>query len=77
MGDMGDTFNAMKEADKERRNKNLAQADTAGFKKHTEYHYSCNLKGERLDYWPSKNKWRWKNKIYHGSVKNFIKTRDN
>jgi len=75
MGDMGEVFNAMKQADKERRENNLDKADLSGFTKHTYYHYSMTLQEKRLDYWPSKNKWRWNNKTYHGNVQQFIKKR--
>ena len=72
---MGDVFKSMKEADKERRVNNLENADLSGFTRHDTYHYSCYLQEKRLDYWPSKNKWMWKGKIYHGKVQEFIKKR--
>ena len=75
MGDMGDIFKLMTERNKERRAKNLKKADTARFTRHTEYHFSTMLQGKRLDYWPSGNKWRWKNKNYYGDIHGFIKNR--
>lgn len=57
--------------------KNLANADLKGFTKHTPYHYSCDLLGDRLDYWPSRQKFRWRGQTYarwqyKGSVQDFI-----
>lgn len=77
MGDMAEDFAALRDHHKERRANNLAKADTSGFTQHTEYHFSTVLQGERLDYWPSGNKWRWKKKTYHGNVHGFIKNRKN
>lgn len=75
MGDMGEIYNAMKKRDKERKKRNLAAANPKGWTKHTEYHWSQDLNGSRLDYWPSKNKFRYKGKIMHGDVEGFIKNR--
>jgi hypothetical protein len=71
---------AMKEHRKKQGKKNLAEADLTGFTKHTTYHYSCTLLGDRLDYWPSRKKFRWRNKIYarwqyKGTVQDFIADR--
>jgi len=75
MGDMGDIFNAMKRDDKVRRLKNLKEANLSGFTRHSDYHYSCDLNGSRLDYWPSRNKWRWNGRTYNGDVHGFIQKR--
>lgn len=81
MGDMGDIFNAMKDADKERRHKNKEIADAmdfSDFKKHTEWHWSRPMSEGRLDYWPTKNKWRYNDKNYSGTagdLKRFIANR--
>lgn len=53
-----------------------------GFTRHTDYHWSTSLNGKRLDFWPSKNKWRWNEKTYNAlhsgySVLQFIKAQDN
>ena len=75
MGEMSEIFNAMKERDKERKSRNLANANLTGFTRHTEFHYSTNLQCDRLDYWPSRNKFMWRKKVYTGDVQGFIKNR--
>ena len=76
MGDMEEIFNAMREANKERKEKNLANASPEGWKIHTEYHWSRVLEGARLDYWPSRNKFMHNGKIMCGDVKGYIKNRE-
>jgi hypothetical protein len=75
MGDMGEIFNAMRERDKERRHRNLEAADPSGWTVHTSVHWSRELAGHRLDYWPSRNKFRWKGKTHCGDVDGFIRNR--
>lgn len=75
MGDMGEIFNAMRERDKERRHRNLGAADPSGWTVHTNVHWSRELAGHRLDYWPSRNKFRWKGKTHCGDVDGFIRNR--
>lgn len=74
MSDMAEIFNAMREADKERRHANLeAAGDIAPrFTQHTPWHWSITCDGDRLDYWPSKNKWRWRDKSYTGTPKDLL-----
>lgn len=50
-----------------------AQAEDDGkWTKHTQYHWSRIVSGERLDYWPSRKKWQHKGKIQRGDVGRFI-----
>lgn len=44
-----------------------------GFTKHSDYHYSRQLNGHQLDYWPTKRKFMYKNEVMVGNVHNFIK----
>jgi len=44
---------------------------------HTAWYYSKMLNGNRLDYWPSKNKYRYKGKTEIGDVFEFIKQNAN
>ncbi len=60
---------------KQRGIKNLAQANLAGFTRHSELHYSRTLLGDRMDYWPSRNRWRWRRKTMTGNVQQFITKR--
>lgn len=75
MGDMAEVFNAMRDADKERRHKNLAKADPEGWTQHTSYHWSRTLNGKRLDYWPSRNKWQYEGRVMCGDIDGFIRKR--
>lgn len=79
MGDMGELFNAFKEHEKERKAKNLLaahQVDDGGWIKHTDYHWSRQLNGKKLDYWPSRNKFQYNSNIMCGDVMGFIRKRN-
>lgn len=79
MGDMGEIFRAMDAADKDRRERNLSDAyanGTDGWTVHCSTHWSRDLAGHRLDYWPSRNKFRWKRRTYTGDVEGFIRNRE-
>lgn len=69
MSDMGDLFNEMRERTKQHRRDMLAKADTSGWTKHSEYHFSRVFDGERVDWWPSGGKARYKNKMVYGHRK--------
>ena len=75
MGDVGENFRLWKKIKKEKREKNLSSANSDGWCKHTEYHWSRVLNGNRLDYWPSRKKWQYNNKIMTGDVTKFISKR--
>lgn len=89
MGDMREYFDDWKRFWKDRRKKHLDTAEEQEFQqrdepdaiewtKHTEWHWSTMLNGERLDYWPSGTKFRYKNKTYRGTIKDvtgFIRNR--
>lgn len=56
----------------------LTLGDGQHLTKHSEFHYSFMLRGERVDYWPSTNRWRWQRKTYFGnykSLKGFVQKR--
>lgn len=72
MGDMAEDFRLMKERDRERRERNLKAADPTGWTKRTEYHWQRTVCGHVMDYWPTRNKFRWKGKTHHGGVGAFI-----
>ena len=76
MGDMGDIFNEMKAYTRERKRANLAAADPDGWLQHTPYHWSRQLLGSKLDYWPSRHKWQWRGKVCTGDVLKFIAARE-
>ncbi len=56
MGDMGETFEALKAATKEHRANMLAQADTTGWEELTEWHFRRHFGQTRVDWWPSGGK---------------------
>jgi len=73
VGDMGEMYRELRSRKKERRLRNLAEADPTGWKQHTEYHWSRQLAGKQLDYWPSTRKWQYDGKIFTGNVQTFVK----
>jgi hypothetical protein len=73
-------WDAMKQHSREKFNADrarfLAQAQTdddGGWTKHTEYHWSRCVNGERLDYWPSRKKFQWRGKVQRGDVMKIVK----
>lgn len=46
--------------------------DDGGWQKHSEFHWSRNLNGRRLDYWPSRKKFQYKGKVRRGDIYLFI-----
>ena len=75
MGDMREVFDDMRQHDRERKARNLAKADPSGWTVHTDYHWSRDLNGKRLDYWPSKNKFQYDGRIMCGDINGFIRKR--
>lgn len=47
-------------------------ADDGGWTKHTEHHWSRTVAGKRLDYWPSRKKYRFDGRVMRGDVHKFI-----
>lgn len=80
MSDRDPIYDAMKAHSKEKFNQDrerfLAQAiakNEGGWTAHTLYHWSRYVAGERLDYWPSRNKYQYKGKVMRGDVDAFIR----
>lgn len=44
--------------------------------RHCETHYSYQLLGCKLEYWPGPKKWRWQGKTMTGDVFEFIQARE-
>lgn len=61
------------DADRKRFMEDALEADDGGWVKHTQYHWSRQLNGHKLDYWPSRKKWQYKGKVRRGDVIGFIK----
>lgn len=74
--EISEYFRDHKEYHKERRERNLKNANPEGWKIHTEYHWSRQLNGKRLDYWPSRNKFQYEGRVMVGDVKGFIRNRE-
>lgn len=72
MGDIGDYWREHREHRSKKSLENFMQADPTGWKHHTILHWYKDLLGERLDFWPTKKKWRYKNKTMTGNVNEFI-----
>jgi len=79
MGDMGDIFNEMRANTKAHHAKMLAAANTEGWVKHTEWHYSKTASGHRMDWWPGSGKAQLDGRMIYGhhkvnaAIKRFIK----
>lgn len=74
--DMGGLFKARKRYVQAKREQNLEKAYKERDERwtvHSEYHWSTTLCSEKLDYWPSSTKFRWKGKTYVGGVEGFIR----
>lgn len=74
--EIAEYFRDHKEYHRERRERNLRSANDEGWKKHTEYHWSRQLNGKRLDYWPSRNKFQYQGRVMVGDVEGFIRKRE-
>lgn len=79
---MSDFWQAMRAAkkqkfDADRKNflKHAQERDDGQWVKHTEYHWSREVAGKRLDYWPSRNKFMYDGRVQRGDVLEFIKER--
>ena len=68
MSDASEMWRDWNAATKEKRATQLAESDTTGFIKHTNYHFSQDVAGHRLDWWPSTRRWQYKQHIYYGTA---------
>lgn len=69
-------FDELRRQRRERQARNMQRFDPTGWSQHTEWHWWRWLNGERLDYWPSKAKWMYRNKVSTGDVNAFIASRE-
>jgi hypothetical protein len=63
-------------ADRARFMEQAKAEDDGGWVKHTEFHWSRQLAGKRLDYWPSRKKWQYEGRVQRGDVQRFICSRN-
>lgn len=61
------------DADRARFLQAAIDTDDGAWTKHTPYHWSRQINGERLDYWPSRKKWQFKGRVSRGDVQKFIR----
>lgn len=47
-------------------------ADDDGWTKHTQWHWSRMVNGERLDYWPSRKKYQYRGEGRRGDVMQIV-----
>ena len=74
---MRPVFQAMKEHRKEQGRINYARANPKGWTIHCDTHWSQKFLGSRLDYWPTRNKFRYEGRTHTGDVVGFMKNRMN
>ena len=53
-------------ADRDRFFAEATAKDDGKWTKHTQWHWSRDINGERLDYWPSRKKFQWRGKVMRG-----------
>ncbi len=73
-------WDALKAHSKEKFNTSRQQAlteaqqeDDGQWTKHTEFHWSRDVQGKRLDYWPSRKKFQYDGNVQRGDVMAFIR----
>jgi hypothetical protein len=54
------------DADRTRFLQQAQSDDDGGWTKHTEFHWSRVINGERLDYWPSRKKFQYRGQVLRG-----------
>lgn len=60
------------DADRQRFLSDAIASDDGKWTKHTEFHWSRTIGGERLDYWPSRKKFQFRGRVMRGDVAQFI-----
>lgn len=63
------------DADRTRFMTEAQAADDGGWTKHTQWHWSRIVDGERLDYWPSRKKYQYRGEVKRGDVMKLINKR--
>lgn len=76
-------FEAIKQHSKQKfdtdRRRFMADAitkDDGGWTKHTDFHWSRDVLGHKLDYWPSRRKFQYRGKVRRGDVMHFINEKE-
>jgi hypothetical protein len=74
--DLKSHFKEKFDADRERFMADAIAADDGGWTKHTPHHWSRAVAGKRLDYWPSRKKFQYANRVRRGDVMAFIRKQE-
>lgn len=61
------------DADRQRFMEHALSIDDGGWVKHTQWHWSRIVDGDRLDYWPSRKKFQWRGKVRRGDVMKVVR----
>lgn len=69
VGDVGDAYREAREGTKQHRAAMLAKANTAGWTRHTEWHFSRVFGTKRMDWWPSGGKAMLDGRMIYGHRK--------
>lgn len=79
MSEIGDMYRAVREDDQEERHARLARNqevyDQANWTVHTPYHWGRLVRGKKLDFWPTKDKWMYEGQVRVGGLDNWLKAR--
>lgn len=74
--EIGEAWQMMREEDRKRRYARVDTAsktyDKANWVEHTTFHWGRYVKGKKLDFWPSKDKWMWEGNVYTGGLEDFL-----
>jgi hypothetical protein len=78
MGERDPIYDEMKRLSKEKFDADRARAmevardtDDGGWTKHTAWHWSRQVDGHRLDYWPSRSKYQFKGAVWRGDIRDW------
>jgi hypothetical protein len=75
VSDLGEDFKAMKDHYQKVRHERARTEDPTGWTQHTQWHWSRKLNGVRLDYWPSRQRFRYGGRTMSGDVHGFMRNR--
>jgi hypothetical protein len=82
MSDRDPIWDALKErskakfdADRQRFMDQANAKDDGAWTKHTQWHWSRMVSGQRLDYWPSRKKFQFGGRVQRGDVMRFIQAK--
>jgi len=72
MSDMAEAYKEMRKNRQKRRRDRLKEADDTGWGKYTSHHWYKEIKGIKVEYWPSTGTFRVYGQVKHGDVNAYI-----